>query len=160
MAVCVSSPSQDRGEMLNLSSALRLQQGLQTAGTTGGLQNLRNFNNQDFEHLRSLCLSQGLLFEDDIFPADTSSIGPNLLPKDKLQQIEWKRPRVSFMSPGVLYYCCWMWVLMPSSWGKEVCAKQENWAQGEHWERNTERKHPCCGTCGRKLTYWQHLLHV
>lgn len=101
--------------MLNLSSALRLQQGLQTAGTTGGLQNLRNFNNQDFEHLRSLCLSQGLLFEDDIFPADTSSIGPNLLPKDKLQQIEWKRPRVSFMSPVVLYYCCWMWVLMPSS---------------------------------------------
>lgn len=88
--------------MLNLSSALRLQQGLQTAGTTGGLQNLRNFNNQDFEHLRFLCLSQGLLFEDDIFPADTSSIGPNLLPKDKLQQIEWKRPRELLRNPCLI----------------------------------------------------------
>ncbi|NXK36624.1 CAN13 protein, partial [Piprites chloris] len=47
---------------------------------------------QDFNNLRALCLSQGLLFEDDTFPAHISSIGPNLLPEDKLRQIEWKRP--------------------------------------------------------------------
>ncbi|XP_048792171.1 calpain-13-like isoform X5 [Lagopus muta] len=90
---------EERGTMLHLSSALRLEQGMQTAGTTGGLQNLRKFNNQDFEHLRSLCLSQGLLFEDDTFPADISSIGPNLLPKDELQQIVWKRPRELLRNP-------------------------------------------------------------
>ncbi|GAB0187491.1 calpain-13 [Grus japonensis] len=56
------------------------------------LQNLKKFNNQDFNHLRALCLSQGLLFEDDTFPAHVNSIGPNLLPKDKLHQIQWKRP--------------------------------------------------------------------
>uniref|UniRef100_A0A803XM05 Calpain 13 n=2 Tax=Meleagris gallopavo TaxID=9103 RepID=A0A803XM05_MELGA len=102
MAVCVSPPSQERGTMLNLSSALRLEQGMQTAGTTGGLQNLRKFNNQDFEHLRSLCLSQGLLFEDDTFPADISSIGPNLLPKDELQQIVWKRPKELLRNPFLI----------------------------------------------------------
>ncbi|KFM11790.1 Calpain-13, partial [Aptenodytes forsteri] len=47
---------------------------------------------QDFNRLRALCLSQGLLFEDATFPAHVSSIGPNLLPEDKLRQIQWKRP--------------------------------------------------------------------
>ncbi|NXY13854.1 CAN13 protein, partial [Atrichornis clamosus] len=47
---------------------------------------------QDFSYLRTLCLSQGLLFEDVTFPADTSSIGPSLLSADKLRQIQWKRP--------------------------------------------------------------------
>ncbi|KAF1501126.1 UNVERIFIED_CONTAM: Calpain-13, partial [Eudyptes pachyrhynchus] len=47
---------------------------------------------QDFNHLRALCLSQGLLFEDATFPAHVSSIGPNLLPEDKLRRIQWKRP--------------------------------------------------------------------
>ncbi|NXX11010.1 CAN13 protein, partial [Podargus strigoides] len=47
---------------------------------------------QDFSHLRTLCLSQGLLFEDVTFPAHISSIGPNLLPEEKLRRIQWKRP--------------------------------------------------------------------
>ncbi|KGL86258.1 Calpain-13, partial [Charadrius vociferus] len=47
---------------------------------------------QDFNRLRALCLSQGLLFEDSTFPAHISSIGPNLLPEDKLRRIQWKRP--------------------------------------------------------------------
>uniref|UniRef100_A0A663EYM2 Calpain catalytic domain-containing protein n=1 Tax=Aquila chrysaetos chrysaetos TaxID=223781 RepID=A0A663EYM2_AQUCH len=50
------------------------------------------FNNQDFNQLRALCLSQGLLFEDATFPAHVSSIGPNLLPAAELWQIQWKRP--------------------------------------------------------------------
>ncbi|NXJ04971.1 CAN13 protein, partial [Odontophorus gujanensis] len=57
---------------------------------------------QDFEHLRSLCLSQGLLFEDDTFPADVSSIGPKLLPKDKLRQIVWKRPSELLRNPYLI----------------------------------------------------------
>ncbi|XP_015712371.1 calpain-13-like isoform X3 [Coturnix japonica] len=94
--------AKERGTMLNLSSALRLEQGMQTAGISGGLQNLRKFNNQDFEHLRSLCLSQGLLFEDDTFPAHSSSIGHNLLPKDELRQIEWKRPTELMRKPYLI----------------------------------------------------------
>uniref|UniRef100_A0A8B9TSZ4 Calpain 13 n=2 Tax=Anas platyrhynchos TaxID=8839 RepID=A0A8B9TSZ4_ANAPL len=82
----------ERSTMLNPSSALRSEEGWQTAGTTGSLQNLKRFNNQDFSHLRALCLSQGRLFEDDTFPAHISSIGASLLPEDQLQQIEWRRP--------------------------------------------------------------------
>uniref|UniRef100_A0A8B9I9M1 Uncharacterized protein n=1 Tax=Anser brachyrhynchus TaxID=132585 RepID=A0A8B9I9M1_9AVES len=63
--------------------------------------NLKKFNNQDFGHLRALCLSQGWLFEDDTFPAHISSIGASLLPEDQLQQIEWRRPTVSYASQGV-----------------------------------------------------------
>ncbi|KFW87666.1 Calpain-13, partial [Phalacrocorax carbo] len=76
---------------------------------------------QDFNHLRALCLSQRLLFEDATFPAHVSSIGPNLLPEDKLQQIQWKRPTELQQNPylimdGVSRFdimqgeigCCWM----------------------------------------------------
>uniref|UniRef100_A0A8C8SXC2 Calpain 13 n=1 Tax=Pelusios castaneus TaxID=367368 RepID=A0A8C8SXC2_9SAUR len=58
----------------------------------------RKFNNQDFNHLRDFCLSRGLLFEDDTFPAHISSIGPSLLSANKLSHLQWKRPTVS--SPG------------------------------------------------------------
>ncbi|NXT21107.1 CAN13 protein, partial [Syrrhaptes paradoxus] len=54
---------------------------------------------QDFSHLQTLCLSQGLLFEDATFPAQVSSIGPNLLPEDELQQIHWKRPTELLRNP-------------------------------------------------------------
>ncbi|XP_074945986.1 calpain-13 [Phalacrocorax aristotelis] len=106
--------------MLTASSALMSEQRWQT-GAKGSLQNLKKFNNQDFNHLRALCLSQGLLFEDATFPAHVSSIGPNLLPEDKLQQIQWKRPTELQQNPylimdGVSRFdimqgeigCCWM----------------------------------------------------
>ncbi|KAM6082737.1 LOW QUALITY PROTEIN: calpain-13 [Chlamydotis macqueenii] len=83
---------QERGTMLAPGSAPTLEQGWRTTGPTGSLQNLKKFNNQDFTRLRALCLSQGLLFEDATFPAHISSIGPNLLPEDKLRRIQWKRP--------------------------------------------------------------------
>ncbi|NXX63583.1 CAN13 protein, partial [Scopus umbretta] len=76
---------------------------------------------QDFNSLRASCLSQGLLFEDATFPADISSIGPSLLPEDKLWQIQWKRPTELQRNPylimdGVSRFdimqgeigCCWM----------------------------------------------------
>nr|XP_009935660.1 PREDICTED: calpain-13 [Opisthocomus hoazin] len=78
--------------MLAPGSTLTSEQGWQTTGATGSLQQLKKFNNQDFNRLRALCLSQGLLFEDATFPAHVSSIGPNLLPEDKLRQVQWKRP--------------------------------------------------------------------
>ncbi|XP_053916847.1 calpain-13 isoform X2 [Cuculus canorus] len=82
----------ERRTMLAPGSALTLEQGWQTAQPTGSLRNLKKLNNQDFSRLRAQCLSQGLLFEDATFPAHVSSIGPNLLPEDKLRQIQWKRP--------------------------------------------------------------------
>ncbi|XP_061206521.1 calpain-13-like isoform X6 [Neopsephotus bourkii] len=82
----------DRGTMFAPGSGLTSERGWQTTGTMGSLQNLKKFNNQDFNRLRASCLSQGVLFEDATFPAHVSSIGPNLLPEDKLRQIQWKRP--------------------------------------------------------------------
>ncbi|XP_053794449.1 calpain-13 [Vidua chalybeata] len=78
--------------MLAPSSAPMPEQGWQTTGATGSLQNIKKFNRQDFRDLRALCLSQGLLFEDATFPAHISSIGPTLLPEEKLRKIQWKRP--------------------------------------------------------------------
>ncbi|XP_032538542.1 calpain-13-like isoform X1 [Chiroxiphia lanceolata] len=96
------SPSQERGTMLALSSTLMSEQGRQTTGATGSLQNLKRFNSQDFKNLRALCLSQGLLFEDDTFPAHVSSIGPNLLPEDELRRVQWKRPTELQRNPHLI----------------------------------------------------------
>uniref|UniRef100_A0A8C0J235 Calpain 13 n=1 Tax=Chelonoidis abingdonii TaxID=106734 RepID=A0A8C0J235_CHEAB len=60
------------------------------------------FNNQDFTHLRDYCLSRGLLFEDDTFPAHVSSIGPNLLSEDKLSRLQWKRPTMIERNPHLI----------------------------------------------------------
>ncbi|KAL2305889.1 hypothetical protein Nmel_003782 [Mimus melanotis] len=78
------------------------EQGRQTTGATGSLQNLKKFNSQDFKKLRALCLSQGLLFEDDTFPAHISSIGPSLLPEEQLWQIQWKRPTELQRNPHLI----------------------------------------------------------
>ncbi|XP_062427280.1 calpain-13 [Rhea pennata] len=88
--------------MLSPNSSRRLGQDWKTVGTAGSLQSLKKFNNQDFSHLRASCLSQGLLFEDDTFPAHVSSIGPNLLPEDKLWLIQWKRPTELQRNPHLI----------------------------------------------------------
>nr|XP_009684435.1 PREDICTED: calpain-13 isoform X1 [Struthio camelus australis] len=91
-----------RGTMLSPKSSRRLGQDWQTTGAAGSLQNLKKFNNQDFSLLRASCLSQGLLFEDATFPAHVSSIGPNLLPEDKLWRIQWKRPTELQRNPQLI----------------------------------------------------------
>ncbi|XP_027766936.1 calpain-13 [Empidonax traillii] len=93
---------QERGTMLAPSSTLMPEQGWQTTGAKGSLQNLKRFNSQDFNNLRTLCLSRGLLFEDDTFPAHISSIGPNLLPEDKLRRIQWRRPTELQRNPHLI----------------------------------------------------------
>ncbi|XP_025950530.1 calpain-13 isoform X3 [Dromaius novaehollandiae] len=88
--------------MLSPNSSRRLGQDWKTTGTAGSLQSLKKFNNQDFSRLRASCLSQGLLFEDDTFPANVSSIGPNLLSEDKLWLIQWKRPTELQRNPHLI----------------------------------------------------------
>ena len=57
------------------------------------------FNSQDFNYLWDRCLSRGLLFEDETFPAEISSIGLELLKGKDLSCLKWKRPKVSEPSP-------------------------------------------------------------
>nr|XP_036865187.1 calpain-13 isoform X1 [Manis javanica]XP_036865188.1 calpain-13 isoform X1 [Manis javanica]XP_036865189.1 calpain-13 isoform X1 [Manis javanica] len=51
------------------------------------------FKGQDFSFLRDYCLGRGLLFEDETFPAETSSIGLGLLKGHNLSRLMWKRPQ-------------------------------------------------------------------
>ncbi|XP_045835744.1 calpain-13 [Meles meles] len=51
------------------------------------------FNGQDFTSLRDRCLSRGLPFEDETFPAENSSIGLRLLQGKDLSSLRWMRPK-------------------------------------------------------------------
>ncbi|XP_057599014.1 calpain-13 [Hippopotamus amphibius kiboko] len=51
------------------------------------------FKQQDFYSLRDYCLDRGLLFEDDTFPAETYSIGLQLLEGKNLSNLSWMRPK-------------------------------------------------------------------
>lgn len=53
------------------------------------------FKGQDFNSLRDHCLSRGLLFEDETFPAGISSIGMKLLQRVSSSSLKWRRPKVS-----------------------------------------------------------------
>ena len=53
------------------------------------------FKEQDFYSLRDHCLNRGLLFEDKTFPAETYSIGLQLLKGKNLSNLSWMRPKVS-----------------------------------------------------------------
>lgn len=60
--------------------------------------NATKYLNQDFEALRSQCLSGGTLFSDSYFPAAPESLGfKELGPSShKTRGLAWKRPRVCF----------------------------------------------------------------
>ncbi|KAM4770841.1 calpain-13-like [Rhinophrynus dorsalis] len=75
------------------------QQGYNAAGS---LETPRRFKNQDFDTLRELHLKKGLLFNDDSFPADQSSLGPKLADKFSMQKVEWKRPWAFCKDPHLL----------------------------------------------------------
>lgn len=53
--------------------------------------------NQDYEVLRQRCFETGRLFQDDTFPAVTSSLGFNELGPSsyKTRGVSWQRPTVS-----------------------------------------------------------------
>ncbi|XP_056673371.1 calpain-13 [Monodelphis domestica] len=57
------------------------------------MDNVIRFQNQDFTSLRDHCLRNGMLFEDDMFPADDSAIGHKLLREKNLSSPIWYRPK-------------------------------------------------------------------
>ncbi|XP_015674024.1 calpain-13 [Protobothrops mucrosquamatus] len=71
----------------------------QNQATEGSLASPLPFNNQDFVKLQNYCLRKGLLFEDDTFPANSHSIGLNLLPQEKLRKVQWLRPHAWARNP-------------------------------------------------------------
>ncbi|XP_062981463.1 calpain-13 [Elgaria multicarinata webbii] len=71
-------------------------------GGAGSLASPLKFKNQDFARLRDHCLNRRLLFEDDTFPAHSSSIGSHLLPEVQLHQIEWLRPTELLSNPHLI----------------------------------------------------------
>ncbi|XP_048209144.1 calpain-13 isoform X2 [Perognathus longimembris pacificus] len=60
------------------------------------------FKDQDFITLRDHCLSRGLPFVDDTFPAEASSIGQKLLQGKNISNLQWKRP--GDLSEGPPYF--------------------------------------------------------
>lgn len=69
----------------------------EAASGFGTNANAVKYLNQNFESLRSECLSRGQLFCDTTFPAAPESLGFNELgPRSpKTRGVEWKRPGVS-----------------------------------------------------------------
>ncbi|XP_053315064.1 calpain-13-like [Spea bombifrons] len=63
--------------------------------TLGSASNPRKFKNQDFEALREYHLRKGLLFEDELFPANMKSIGPKLEQQFQARTLEWRRPKLA-----------------------------------------------------------------
>lgn len=62
----------------------------------GNVTSTVKFKNQDFVQLRDHCLNHGVLFQDETFPVNLSSIGPlPFLEKPYRPVIEWRRPTVS-----------------------------------------------------------------
>ncbi|XP_060269831.1 calpain-13 isoform X2 [Ovis aries] len=59
------------------------------------------FKEQDFYSLWDHCLNRGLLFEDETFPAETYSIGLQLLKGKNLSNLSWMRPK---------FWRCGQWV--------------------------------------------------
>ncbi|XP_072621209.1 calpain-13 [Vulpes vulpes] len=51
------------------------------------------FNGQDYNSLLDRCLSTGLPFEDETFPAEISSIGLQLVQGKNLSSLRWMRPK-------------------------------------------------------------------
>ncbi|KAJ8248613.1 hypothetical protein GJAV_G00243870 [Gymnothorax javanicus] len=78
--------------MAGVASTLAKKRAL--AAGFGTNANAVKYLNQDFETLRSQCLSRGALFSDPTFPAATESLGFNELgPRSsKTRGIQWKRP--------------------------------------------------------------------
>ncbi len=55
------------------------------------------FENQNYDRLRSSCLSSGKLFEDPLFKPDASSLF-----KSRRLDVEWKRPHELCQSPQLV----------------------------------------------------------
>uniref|UniRef100_A0A8C9UZ75 Calpain-2 catalytic subunit-like n=1 Tax=Scleropages formosus TaxID=113540 RepID=A0A8C9UZ75_SCLFO len=67
----------------------------------GTNKNAVKFCNQDYSTLKTQCLQKGRLFEDDTFPAGSSSLGFNILGPNssETQGVVWKRPKELCKNP-------------------------------------------------------------
>ncbi|XP_035255704.1 calpain 2, (m/II) large subunit a [Anguilla anguilla] len=85
--------------MAGVASTLAKKRAL--AAGFGTNANAVRYQNQDFESLRSQCLSRGALFSDPNFPAAPESLGFNELGpgSSKTRGIQWKRPGELVSSP-------------------------------------------------------------
>uniref|UniRef100_A0A8C7LCS9 calpain-2 n=1 Tax=Oncorhynchus kisutch TaxID=8019 RepID=A0A8C7LCS9_ONCKI len=85
--------------MAGVASTLAKKRAL--AAGFGTNANASKYLNQDFESLRSECLSRGSLFTDSTFPAEPASLGFNELgPRSsKTRGVQWKRPGELVSSP-------------------------------------------------------------
>lgn len=85
--------------MSGVASTLAKKRAL--AAGFGTNTNAVKYLNQNFEGLRSECLSRGELFCDTMFPAAPESLGFNELgPRSpKTRGVVWKRPGVSHVKP-------------------------------------------------------------
>ncbi|XP_053568611.1 calpain-13-like [Bombina bombina] len=80
----------------------RVAKGQQSQKKLGTVQNPKHFKDQDFDKIREACFNRRQLFEDDTFPANVNSIGHQLLPREKLSSIRWKRPNEINRDPRFL----------------------------------------------------------
>lgn len=78
------------------STADRLAHQRERAQGLGTNQCAVKFSQQDYQALRQRCLERGNLFEDDLFPAESGSLGYNELGRysTKTRDVVWKRPTV------------------------------------------------------------------
>uniref|UniRef100_A0A8C4PWK8 Calpain catalytic domain-containing protein n=1 Tax=Eptatretus burgeri TaxID=7764 RepID=A0A8C4PWK8_EPTBU len=67
----------------------------------GSFENATPFRDQVFAQLQDECLQQGVLFEDNVFPATLNSLGYNELGpgSPKVRGVRWKRPSEICESP-------------------------------------------------------------
>ncbi|XP_044515528.1 calpain-13 [Gracilinanus agilis] len=84
-------PEYEQGKVLQFGEAMFHNQ--TRTSYSSAMDNIVRFQNQDFASLRDHCLRNGVLFEDDLFPANDSAIGYRLLSEKHLSSPVWYRPK-------------------------------------------------------------------
>ncbi|XP_069544249.1 calpain-1 catalytic subunit-like [Brachyistius frenatus] len=74
------------GVCLNIMETRQKQDGY------GSITNPDRFFGQDYQQLKTYCLSEGIRFIDDTFPPDRSSLGQGILEPSDLARVVWLRP--------------------------------------------------------------------
>ncbi|XP_069028560.1 calpain-1 catalytic subunit-like [Embiotoca jacksoni] len=88
------------GVCLNIMETRQKQDGY------GSITNPDKLFGQDYQQLKTYCLSEGIMFIDNTFPPDRSSLGQGMLEPSDLARVVWLRPakiapHPSFILDGV-----------------------------------------------------------
>ncbi|KAM9355503.1 calpain-1 catalytic subunit-like [Pholidichthys leucotaenia] len=84
------------GVCLNILETRHKQEGL------GSFSNPQRFFGQDYQQLKQYCVVRGVLFIDETFPPNKSSIGNGILKPSDLARVEWLRPAKISASPSFI----------------------------------------------------------